>query len=265
MKKINWFITLFFPVLLTTIVALAGDQTPSRQELEIIRVVHRPVMEIFPVVEQLASPRGKVSADRTANTLVVVDDPAHLALIIKTVKTLDRIIPGVNVRFRYREDGSRQRGLATGSTLPEVGLILSTGKSRRDKQLMIRTSAGSPAYLAVGKDIPVDHYWLAVFNRHGLTYGRTTEHLRLETGLEVTATPLGEMVELILIPRISFMDGETIQFRQSALKVTVDPDRWTPIAAMNERGDDVLRAVVLGTTAHEAREILMEVLVRTDH
>ncbi|MDH4319411.1 MAG: hypothetical protein OEV64_13545 [Desulfobulbaceae bacterium] len=264
MKKIKWLITLFFALLLTGIVALAGDQTPIRPELEIIRVVNRPVMEIFPVVEQLVSPLGKVSADRTANTLVVLDDPAHLALIRKTVIALDQIIPGVNVYFRYMEDEHRQRGLASGSILPEADLTLSTEKSRRDKQLMLHTSSGSPAYLAVGKNVPVDHYWLAVFNRHGLAYGRTTEQLRLETGLEVTATPFGEMVELILVPRISFMDGETIQFRQSALKINVAPDNWTPIASMNEQNDDILRAIVLGTTAREAREIFMEVLVRTD-
>jgi len=249
-----------------TIVILGtqGVLEAAGTELEIIKVRNRPVMEIFPVVQQLVSSKGRVSADRFANVLVVVDDPTTLATIIRIVKELDQVMPQVSVTFRYQEAGEREGQLGTGVMLPQGGVTLSTRKSRAMKQLMVRSSSGSPAYLSVGRNIVFDNFWMAVFRKHGVAYIKSKKMRRIETGIEVTATVFGNQVELMLLPRISFIKEDVIYFREAALKLSVVPGRWTAIGAMADQQREMLRAVVLGTTTRRNEKMFMEVLVRLE-
>ncbi len=222
----------------------------------VIKVNHRPAVELVEAVRALLSPEGTVIADERNNTLIIMDSPAvlkqcrelvtsldvasrHVRLRVTFYEARDRHEVDLSVRWRYRdggfmignfEDGRGGEGLTVGG----FGGAVADGKTSVTTQDLLVMSGGSGRFVT-GANVPISDDVLIRFRDHGIIREGVIFR-EVSTGFIFTPTILNTEVHLDITPFFSyFADGEegSIVFYEAATTVSI-PDGRTVIIAENE-------------------------------
>ncbi len=242
--------------------ALALEKTPDA--FTIIKVKKRPAKELLPQIQTLLSPTGRASVDTLSNAIIVSDTREAVENIQQLTARLDRPVPQVTLRLRYRQAGTKTRSLSTtgGISGGEGGLRMHTDTFHQNKTLQLTLSSGSSGYLMVGRDIPFTDYQLDLCNRYGYRFGWLTQYKRVENGFDVHAVALGSRVDLTLLPRLSFGDSREIRFTRAATRITIPVDTWVPVAASDAGTNPVAAAILTANGQSNSRAMVIEVKAR---
>ncbi len=242
--------------------ALALEKTADT--FQIIKVKKRPAKELLPQVQTVLSPTGRASVDTISNAIIVSDTPEVIENIRRLIAGLDKSVPQVTIRLRYRQAGTKTRSLSTAGGISggEGGLRMHTDAFNQSQTLQLTLSSGSSGYLMVGRDLPFTDYWLDLCSRYGYRFKWMTRYKRVESGFEVQAVALGSRVDLTLVPRLSFGDSREIRFTRAATRITIPVDTWVPVAASDAGTDLISAAIVTANGQSNSRAMVIEVKAR---
>jgi len=236
----------------------------SADTFTIIKVKKRPAQELLPQVQTVLSPTGRASVDTISNAIIVSDTMEAAANVERLIARLDRPVPQVTLRLRYRQASTKTHSLSTagGISGSEGGLRMHTDTFHQNKTLQLTISSGSSGYLMVGRDIPFTDYWLDLCSRYGYRFKWMTRYKRVESGFEVHAVVLGTRVDLTLLPRLSFGDSREIRFTEAATRITIPVDTWVPVAASDAGTDLVSAAIITANGQSNSQAMVIEVRAR---
>jgi type II secretory pathway component GspD/PulD (secretin) len=238
------------------LIAVLSGAALFAADYAVIKVNHRPAVELVDAVRSLLSPEGTVIADDRNNTLVIMDNPAvlkqcrelvtsldvasrHVRLRVTFYEAQDRREVDLSVRWRYRdggfmignfEDGRGGEGLTVGG----FGGAVAAGKTSVTTQDLLVMSGGSGRFVT-GADVPISDDVLIRFRDHGIVREGVIFR-EVSTGFIFTPTILDTEVHLDITPFFSyFADGEegSIVFYEAATTVSI-PDGRTVVIAENE-------------------------------
>lgn len=216
-----------------------GVHPAQAQALETYRVQHRPVADLVQVAEQAMGSDGLVTLDARTATLILSGSPAAVQRTLALLAQLDRPLRHVNLEYQMRDASdfqdleARVAWQATlgplrigtlgnpGSGLPDdgvrIGLTAREGSSRVTSGSSLKVLEGSSGVIRTGEAYPF------IYEPY---YGtRATEFIPAETGLEATATVLGDgNVQLDLRPVAGRLD-ETggLRYTEAPTSLVVAP------------------------------------------
>jgi len=72
-------------------------------ETRIFNLNFAKVEEVRSSIEKMLTPRGKLTYDKRTNTLVITDTPSNLAILEKTIASLDEVTPQVSIEAKIIE------------------------------------------------------------------------------------------------------------------------------------------------------------------
>jgi type II secretory pathway component GspD/PulD (secretin) len=217
----------------------AGAPIVSGQALEIYRVQHRPVADLVRIAEQAMGSEGLVTLDSRTATLILSGSPAAVERALALLSELDRPLRHVNLRYQMSDASNFEilearvawqasLGPVRIGTLSSVGkgglgdgvrigLSADRGSTRVRSGSSLKVLEGSSGLIRTGEAFPF------IYQPY---YGTTaTEFLPAETGLEATATVLGDgKVQLDLRP-VSGRVDETgaLRYTEAATSLIVAP------------------------------------------
>ncbi len=264
-SQVFFFICLvFFPQPGWTSSTYANELTTNT--FEIIKIRHRPAKELLPQVETMLSANGRASADTISNSIIISDTSDNVVHVKQLINDLDIPVPQVTINLRSRQATAQTRSLSTtgGIHAGRGGLEMSSGKFNRNQNFQLTVSSGSSGYLLTGRDIPFTNYWLDICHRYGYRFSWLTDYKRIESGFEVTPVVLGNRIDLLMLPRLSFGDGRSISFAEAATRMTVPVNTWVTFAATDTGMQSVSAAILTakGQTNNQAMTLEVKAHVR---
>ncbi len=254
----------FYALIFVHTEAIGADPAITDQQavtMAMVQMHHRPAHEIIDVVRSALSPGGRASVDKLTNGVIVFDRAEKLVEIKELIRGLDQAVPQVKVSLRSRVHGAAPSILSTRHGFSGNGIQRSTGTMAHDKQLVVRVSSGSSAFIRIATEVAFDHYWLQLCNRYGYRSGWFAEHKQMGTGLVVTPLVIGRKVDLTLMPALSFAQGKKIHFAEASTRITVPQNIWVPVFSGADKGNEVGRSVVRGGHDAHSTTLLVEVKV----
>ncbi len=256
MMVLVWFCMLMFPL---------GLSHVCHAETAFIQLNFRPASEVMPFVEDMLSPEGRASFDQRTNTIVIMDSQESIDHIRGFLERLDQPGKQARVRVRFHETGSssRRSGLVEGSVSGDNWRI-SKGRTRRDgvdvyledrnrsrsdeSEYFINVMSGSWAYILVGKEIAYEQYWGDFCRRYGGGCAQGFYLRRIESGVEVRPTIIGNRADIEVIPRISGPDprgrDEVVRFAGASTRLSAPLGQWVTIGGSSSQSNEVMRALL---------------------
>jgi hypothetical protein len=252
-----------------------------RGEAAILRVMYRNASDVLPLVEGLLSREGRAAVDTQSNSLVVVDSPDSIRRIEAFLSDLDRPVRQARVRLKFKESESTQGsslsvgGGASGENWkvttgrpPSQGVGVRVGNRETDQrersEYAIQVGSGSPAYIAVGKEVPYTRRWVDLCRNHGRPF-ETVSIQRIETGMEVRAVLMGDRADVEIMPRISHEAGgglkEVIRFAGASSRVTIPLGQWVELGAVQGEGSEAMKAILETGSASRQHALSMVIMV----
>jgi len=236
-------------------VALSGAALFAA-DYTVIKVNHRPAVELMEAVRALLSPDGTVIADERNNTLIVMDDPAVLKKSRELITALDVAARHVRLSVTFYEAQDRQRvdlsvgwqyndgGFSIGSfrdgrggeglTVGGFGTAaVESGTSVTTQNLLVM-SGGSGRFVT-GADVPVSNDVLVRFKKCGIVREGVVFR-EVSTGFVFTPKILDTEVHLNIVPFLSYLADEqegSIVFYEAGTTVSI-PDGRTVVIAENK-------------------------------
>jgi len=264
---------ILIPIFLFALLAAGVFPAAVAEEVAQIRIAHRDVTEILSIVQPLVGQYGFISADVPSNSLIVIDQPAVVERIRALVSRIDQPVPQLKIRVQYGYDDTRQSRsgsvegqMDVGDATIGVGEKASQGieaeiasgggqrQSRGDYIVMVRS--GSSAYIRSGYDVPYPERWLRLSRKYGHIKHAVT-FKRVNTGYDVRPVLVGEMVQIEITPRISYLNRNglmrPIRFAEAATRLNVPLGRWVEIAGTNDETQEVYSQILgAGHTSDDA-------------
>lgn len=250
---------------LCVIVSSLGLSQICHAETAFIQLNFRPASEVMPFVEDMLSPEGRASFDQRTNTVVIMDTQASIDHIRGFLERLDK--PGkqarVTVRFHEAGSSSSRYGRVDGSVSGNKWRV-SKGRTRRDgvdvyldernrrrsdeSEYFINVMSGSWAYILVGKEIIYEQYWGDLCRRYGGGCAQDFFLRRIESGVEVKPTIIGNRADIEVIPRISGPDSrgreDVVRFAGASTRMSAPLGQWVTIGGSSGKSNEVMRALL---------------------
>lgn len=272
---------ILIPMILSAILAAGVFPAAAAEEVVQIRITHRDVSEVLSIVQPLVSPYGFISADVPSNSLIVIDQPVVVERIRALVSRIDQPVPQLKIRVQYGYDDARQSRSASvegrveagdatiglGETASEgIEAEISSGagqrQSRGDYIVMVRS--GSSAYIRSGYDVPYPERWLHLSRKYGHIKHPVT-FKRVDTGYDVRPVLVGEMVQIEITPRISYLNAnglkQPIRFAEAATRLNVPLGQWVEIAATNDEAQEVYSQILGAGHSSGGEHLSMRLMV----
>ncbi|MBW1773937.1 MAG: hypothetical protein JRJ82_13745 [Deltaproteobacteria bacterium] len=252
-------------VWLCVLMAMVGLSNISNAETAFIQLNFRPASEVMPFVQDMLSPEGKASFDQRTNTVVIMDSQESIDHIRGFLERLDQPGKQARVRVRFHEAGSssRRSALVEGS-ISGSNWRVSKGRTKRDgvdvyledrnrsrsgqSEYFINVMSGSWAYILVGKEIVYEEYWGDLCRRYGGGCAQGFFLRRIESGVEVRPTIIGNRADIEVIPRISGPDpkgrDDVIRFAGASTRISAPLGEWVTIGGSSSKSNEVMRALL---------------------
>jgi type II secretory pathway component GspD/PulD (secretin) len=254
---------------------------PCRGEAAILRVMYRNASDVLPLVEGLLSHDGRAAVDTQSNSLVVVDSPESIRRVEAFLADLDRPGRQARVRLRFRETETTQgRSLSSGGSVSGDGWRVSSGRTagqgvdvrvgdgsgeRREKsEFSIQVTSGSSAYIAVGREVPYTQRWVDLNRRHA-GVSETVGIRRIETGMDVRPTLMGDRADVEIVPRISHEAPggrrEVVRFAEVTSRLNVGLGQWVEIGGADTDQSEVMRAILETSGGSRQGSLIMMLMI----
>ena len=204
----------------------------SARRPRVFELSYSDAADVFPAVEHLKSPEGKVTLINKTNQIVVYDYPANITVMEKVIAQLDIKKDQVGVHVLVAEVGSHVLGrlnLSLGTTnlspreFTEISHSIDKGtESVKKDEMYIRTLDGEPARLSMSQE--------QIFG------GTITQQQGILVVVPQTARSAGDFLEVMpkinndgtitvtIMPTVSKFedDGSTIYEKSILAKTTVN-------------------------------------------
>lgn len=238
---------------------------------------------MLPVVENMLSQEGAVTADPRTNSLVVTDDAESIRKVHAFLADFDK--PGKQVRISVRFDevdsiegrSVSAKGRASGKHWNvgtggkkgdgvDVRLKDRNRCQRRTSEYSIVTMSGSEAYILAGKEVPYRQRWTYLSRRYG-GYVDTVVLKRIETGMEVTPIVMENRARIEITPRISH-EGRggrrgVVRFTRASTVLSAPLGRWMTIGGTDQRGNEVIREILKSGGSTRDSSLVISLKVET--
>ncbi len=270
----------FFFISTILLLSLLLPANPCPAEIAIMRIHFRDASELLPLVEVLLSPEGKAFIDTRTNAIVVRDRSESIHQIRTFLAESDKPMEQVRIRFRFlQEQLSSERDISMSGKVSGKWGSVTTGKrkregvsvhvgdkevnQRREGEAFITVVSGSPAYIGVGKAVPYTERWASLSRR----YARLVETVSLqtmETGFEVKPVVAGDLVDLDIVPRISYEErGKRgiIHFTKASTRLTVVRGQWITIGGTSEQNNEAIREILASATSNKSSTLSLSLMV----
>jgi type II secretory pathway component GspD/PulD (secretin) len=181
------------------------------EEVEVIALKYRTADQLIPTLSPLVEPGGGLSGMQS--TLIIRSSRRNIEQLRQVIATLDRLPRKLLISVRQDaaatsgDRGARVSG-TIGSGDVRVGVneppraegatvTLHDSRSARDERITSRVQAleGSPAYIAVGQEVPVQQSIITHSPTGSITQS-TVQYRNISTGFYVTPRLAGERVFL---------------------------------------------------------------------
>lgn len=248
-----------------------------------IRIVHRDVQDLLPMVQPLTGPYGYISADGPSNSLIVIDNPTAVARIQALVAKIDQPLPQLKIRFQYGQHQSEQEESAAVDGRIEVGdvsvgsgdwksrpegidvaLSSQSGQQRDRGEYTLVVRSGSTAQINSGYDVPYTQRWSQLALRRG-HISQPVVFKKVDTGFDVRPVLAGNTVQMEITPRISYIGArgfrKPIRFAEAATRLNVPLGEWVEIAGTDTATEEIHRQILGGGRASGKAQLSMRVLV----
>ena len=237
-------------------------------EFKIFSLQHRFASDLVPVVSPMVSEPGTVSAIN--NQLIVRTDSATMRAVEAIVERLDIARVNRKVSFKFNQDTQSQYANTEASGNVRVGKVTignnrraspnsgrvdierhSTQQQRNSSQFL-NVLDGENAFIRVGQQVPYTQEWVT-YTRRYTQVQTTTDWQDISTGFAVRPNTLGNQVELVITPRISSLNGQTIDFAELNTVVRVNLGEWVNLGGTLQQNDEVSRKI-LGIASHQSTD-----------
>jgi type II secretory pathway component GspD/PulD (secretin) len=214
MKRIV--VLILLSVLIFSLALAEEDFTSEGMEMRIFTVWHGSPEELVPVIEQMKSPGGRVSAHANSNNIIVYDHPYVLNQIENIIGQLDTRQKQVDIKVLVVETSAtilRGLGIASSEAIlsPERFseiryLINQSVQTNTSSEMTLKTLSGSPAVLTVAAE---EIYPGTVFHTDGLTFISPERERAAGSFLEVTSKVNNDGTIMVKIsPKVSDFTGD---------------------------------------------------------
>lgn len=247
---------------LAALALLWGSALAAPMELEVIKLRHRLVGDVIPVLQPFVAPGGTLSG--MGEQLIVKTTPGNL-------EELKRVLDRIDTRQRrlkitVRQDAldhaqaggnafqaevggplsARTRaprlpgGASIGIDTPDGGVRYQTygtesADSTRDTHF-VRTIEGEPAFIQTGQSVPLPTYG-AVPTPYGPVVQPGMEYRDVSSGVYVTPRVQGDNVVLEVNPQLERLDPgrpDVVHSRRAAAMVRGRLGEWIPLGGASE-------------------------------
>jgi type II secretory pathway component GspD/PulD (secretin) len=255
----------------------------SRLDTVIIRLKFRVATEALPVVENMLSQEGKATADPRTNSLVVTDDEESIRTVNAFLADFDKPGKQVKISVRFDEvDSMEGRSVSTKGRVSGKHWSVGTAGKRGDgvdvrlkdrnsyrkgtSEYSIITMSGSAAYILAGKEVPYRQRWTYLSRRYA-GYVDTVVLRRIETGMEVTPTVMGNSAQIEITPRISHEDRDgrrgVVRFTNASTVLSAPLGRWVTIGGTDQRSNEVIREILKSGDGTRDSSLVISLKVET--
>lgn len=248
-----------FDHLLAVLALLMYGVTAQASEFKIFSLQHRFASDLVPIVSPMVSEPGTVSAIN--NQLIVRTDSATMREVEAIVERLDIARVNRKVSFKFNQDTESQYANTEASGNVRVGKVTvgnqrrgapnnarvdierhSTQQQRNSSQFL-NVLDGEHAFIRVGQQVPYTQEWVT-YTRRYTQVQTTTDWQDISTGFAVRPNTIGQQVELVITPRISSLNGQTIDFAELNTVVRVNLGEWVNIGGTLQQNDEVSRKIL---------------------
>ena len=229
--------------------------------------------KIMPRVQDMLSPRGKVSVDERTNTLIISDIPGNLALAEDLIRNLDTQTPQVLIEARIVEArtnflrdvgiqwggsglGSSAIGNPTGLAFPStIGVAGGSSDNLTRTDGLLNNQASSPNYVV---NLPAA-VGTGQGGALGLTFGSVAGNVNVN--LRLSAAETTGSVRILSAPKITTLDNVQASIEQG----TAIPISVVSAAGVNTQFIDAkLSLTVRPHVTHEGSIIMSLDITRND-
>lgn len=265
--------------LILLIFILSCNTVLADDPMEIIQLKSRPANEIIPILKPMLEPDASISG--MDNQLIIRAKPERIAEIRKILKKIDRparrLIIYVRQGSTYDLDrkgvgvdmdtklGKHVRIITGYSKMPGSTRIITRSASTRnqlDSTQHVQTLEGKPAFIATGKEVPVDEQTTTISG--GVVQQQNTVRYRdVTSGFYVIPYLNGDQVSLNISPHMQRQGSIHGTYDVSSAHTTVRGQigEWITIGGVSSSIDsdrsDILRRAK--TSGHD--EISIQLLV----
>jgi len=274
---------LWYLMILWMVFGIGSLGIPARASEAVvqIRIVHRDASDMLTIVQPLISPNGYISADVASNSLIVIDNPAHIERIKQLVSRIDQPVPQLKILVQYgrqetaKDQSASARGkIEAGDATIEVGekkkegidVKLSSDERRRHDQgeYTVIVRSGSTAYINSGSDVPYPERWANLSHKHGHIH-RPVTFKKVDTGYDVRPVLMGNNVQIEITPHISYISQrgirQPIRFAEAATRLNVPLGKWVEVAGTNTSYQEINNEILGAGRASGDSQLTMRLMV----
>jgi len=230
----------------------------------VIEIKYRRADEVLPMVRNMLSPDGTVTADQRTNSLIISDNEESIQKVESFLETYDKAIRQVTVHVRFDEVRSEKGGgvsadarasgkhwsVGTGGKKDDgVDVRVHGGQetARSNSEYFVRVASGSPAYILAGEKIPYTSKWMYLCRKYGHVT-ETVTYQNIDSGFEVVPVVMEDRVSIDIIPRISYQvpgsEPGIIRFTRASTSIVAPLDEWITIGGTAETDNEVITAIL---------------------
>jgi len=261
-----------------------GQPEPCRAEMAFIPLQFRSAVEVMPFVQDMLSPEGRASFDQRTNTIIVRDSKESIAYIRGFLERFDQPAKQARVRVRFHEAGSASRRSArVEGSISGDNWRVSKGRTRRDgvdvtlndrerrktneSEYFITVMSGSWAYILVGKELVYTEYWGDLCRRYGEGCAQGVVFRRIESGMDVRPTIIGNRADIEVVPRISGPNPrgreDIIRFSAASTRLSAPLGEWVTIGGTDTTSNEVMRALLERGSAGRSSALSISLMVQS--
>lgn len=264
-----------FPWLAAWLLLLPAQSFAPSRVLETYRARHRPAAELVHIAETGLGTEGQVTLDVRTATLILNGSPAAVRRALSLLEQVDRQLRSVVLNSRIEEQAELDRlgidvewSVSAGPMRigrlpvpPEGGenafRLSAEGRreaSRTTSRSRLKVLEGSSGVIRTGSALPFVYqpYWGA----------RAVELLPLETGLEATATILGDgRVRIDFHPFSGRIESGNPRYTMAASSVTLSPGETMVIAGTESESESSERDLTGGSRRRNSGDTVILVTV----
>lgn len=216
--------------------------------MEIIPLSHRPAADIESVIVPLLDSSDSIVAN--GFNLVVKTTPEKLRKIKDLIKQLDTALNNLSITVIQSKDISADHLNAGADVYIDIpidrpsqtqgeinaGIQQKQHHKSSQSQQVLRTLEGTPAYIKVGSNYPVQNIYIydSVYGQRSIS--RQTQLIEATTGFAVLPRLNGDQVILEISPWSDEMQQYgNIETQSSSTSIRTQLGKWVEIAAIDEQ------------------------------
>ena len=173
------------PKICLAIMCLLAPLMAVGDEIAVIRLQHRTLEQVVPILQPLVDPGGALSG--MDDSLIVRSSPENIEQIRQVLSAIDTAARTLMISVRQ---GSRDAAVVR-----DAGVHDRIGRGHDDVLQRVKTLEGNPAYVAIGLSVPVPSGHATV-TPGGVVFQNTVTMQDYATGFTVVPRLSGDQVTL---------------------------------------------------------------------